>query len=282
MNRFSVDGYSLAYRDEGSGPVVVFVHGTPSSSAEFAAVIAALRGSFRCIAIDHLGFGESDKPAVADYSIAAQRARLSVLLGELGVRDFHLVVHDFGGAIALPLALEEPGRVVSLTLMNTWLWPLEETEATLVRQKWLLQSAMMRFCYRYLNFSARVLVKAAWGTHRPLTREHHAAYMRRFPRASDRTGTIAFLNALFDRREPAWRADVSPLRAIPTLVLWGAGDALITVKTLKRWTELLPDGHVVQLPRVGHFLADEAPHLVVDALRPFLGDAASARSRRSA
>ena len=75
MSYVIVEGVKLAYRDEGHGAVVVFVHGTPSSSAEFAELFARLRTSFRCVALDHLGFGESDKPASADYSIGAHRAR---------------------------------------------------------------------------------------------------------------------------------------------------------------------------------------------------------------
>jgi haloalkane dehalogenase len=282
MKRFMVGAHSLAYRDDGSGPCVVFVHGTPSSSAEFAAVIDALRPAFRCIAIDHLGFGESDKPADADYSIAAHRARLSALLDHLGVRRYHLVVHDFGGAIALPLALTSPGAVLSVTLMNTWLWPLAETEPALRRQRFVLRSPLMRWLYRYGNFSARVLVKAAWGTHRPLTRERHEQFQRAFRTAGERAGTIAFLDALVNDAELAWQtgADVRSLAAMPVLLIWGMADRMITSSTLRRWRHALPGATVVELPAVGHFVAEEAPELVVDALARFLGR--PAESQKSA
>lgn len=275
MNRFVIDGHTLAYRDEGRGAAVVFVHGTPSSSAEFAPAIAALRGSFRCVAIDHLGFGASDKPARADYSIAGHRARLAALLSHLGINDYHLVVHDFGGAIALPLAMATPGRVLSVTLINTWLWPLEETETSLRRQKRLLRSPLMTFLYRYLNFSARVLVKAAWGSHRPLERSRHREYQQAFTSAAERSGTVAFLRALTDSAEPAWRSEVTldALRHARTQLLWGMGDRMITPATLRRWTERLPAARVVELPKVGHFVADEAPELVVEHLRSFLAPA---------
>lgn len=270
MKRVTIGGHSLAYRDEGAGPVVVFVHGTPSSSAEFAAVIEALRPSFRCIAVDHLGFGESDKPEHADYSVAAHRERLAAVLAHLGVSDYHLVAHDFGGPIALPLAMQNPERALSVTLMNTWLWPLEDTEPSLRKQKWLLASALMRAMYRYANFSARVMVKAAWGTHRPLTRERHRQYQEMFKNGRERSGTIGFLNAVVDARDPAWHADTDWLRRRPVLLLWGMGDTFISPKTLRRWTDLLPAARVVPLAKVGHFVADEAPELVVDALRSFL------------
>jgi pimeloyl-ACP methyl ester carboxylesterase len=95
----------LAYRDEGNGETIVFVHGTPTSSLEYAGLIDRLKDSYRCIAIDHLGFGCSDKPKDADYSIESHTTRLRSLLSQLSFESFHLVVHDFGGAIGLPLAL---------------------------------------------------------------------------------------------------------------------------------------------------------------------------------
>lgn len=276
MNRIIIDGVEVAYRDEGRGPTVIFVHGTPSSSAEFADVFARLRSSFRCIAIDHLGFGESAKPAAADYSIAAHRARLGALMKHLGVRDYHLVVHDFGGAIALPLALEQPEHVLSITLMNTWLWPLEQTEPALRWQRPLLRSSVMRYLYRRWNFSARVLVKAAWGTHRPLSREQHGRYQQAFRTPGEREGTVAFLQALVDPRNPAWTLTdrLKALSGHRLLLLWGSGDRVVTTKTLRRWREIFPSARVVELAAVGHFVSDEAPELVAGALLNLLSDGA--------
>lgn len=281
MKRMSIDGHRIAYRDLGRGPVVVFVHGTPSSSAEFAAVIDALSRDFRCIAVDHLGFGESDKPAAGDYSIAAHRRRLAALLAGLGVGDFHLVAHDFGGAIALPLAMADPRRVLSLTVMNSWLWPLIETEPAMRKQLPLLRSGVMTWLYRRFNFSARILVKASWGTHRPLSREHHRRYMDAFRTPQERSGTIAFLKALLDPGESSWQQwnGLAAMAEIPTLLLWGMGDRMITSTTLDRWRQLVPAAKVVELPRVGHFVADEAPELVGEALRQFLAATAASSAR---
>lgn len=272
MKRFPIGGHNIAYRDEGSGPIVVFVHGTPSSSAEYADVIETLRSSFRCIALDLLGFGDSDKPAVADYSIAAHRRRLAALLGHLEVGGYHLVVHDFGGAIALPLAIESPERILSITLINTWLWPLGDTEPALRRQRLLLRSPLMKWLYRYFNFSARVLVKSAWGTYRPLSADRHRRYQDAFKSPDERWGTIAFLDALLDDREPAWQAwrNLQVLARTPALLLWGMADRMIGRNTLRRWTQLWPHAAVIEMKDVGHFAAEEAPELVADALRRFM------------
>lgn len=59
---FDINGHKLHYIDEGSGDILLFIHGTPSWSFDFRNVIKSLSKHYRCIAIDHLGFGLSDKP----------------------------------------------------------------------------------------------------------------------------------------------------------------------------------------------------------------------------
>jgi haloalkane dehalogenase len=97
MKSILMDGHRIAYRDEGhqteAGSPLVLVHGTPSSSQEFATVIESLKPNYRCIAIDHLGFGQSDKPVNGDYSLNAHTERLTFLLFDhLKLESFHLFV----------------------------------------------------------------------------------------------------------------------------------------------------------------------------------------------
>ena len=95
----------LHYEDEGSGAVILFVHGTPTNSYEYRHLIAALSRRFRCIAPDHLGFGQSSRPPSFAYTPEAHAEVLKEFVEKLGLRDFTLVVHDFGGPIGLPLAV---------------------------------------------------------------------------------------------------------------------------------------------------------------------------------
>lgn len=88
---------TLSYIDEGQGEVLLFVHGTPSWSFEFRHVIAAMRESHRCVAIDHLGFGLSDKPVGGAYRPEDHARRLQAFVQALDLRGVTLVVHDFGG-----------------------------------------------------------------------------------------------------------------------------------------------------------------------------------------
>ena len=97
----------LHYVDEGEGETLLLVHGTPTWSFEYRHVISALRGAYRCVAVDHLGFGLSGRPPDAAYTPEAHADRLRAFVEKLGLRRFTLVAHDFGGPIALPLALAD-------------------------------------------------------------------------------------------------------------------------------------------------------------------------------
>src|SRR5262245_1933815 len=112
----------LHYIDEGAGPPILFVHGTPTWSFEFRHLIAGLRATHRCVAVDHLGFGLSERPPDAAYTPEAHAERLRAFVDALGLERFTLVVHDFGGPIGLPLALDGSGRVERLVVLNSWMW----------------------------------------------------------------------------------------------------------------------------------------------------------------
>jgi haloalkane dehalogenase len=76
----------MHYVDQGSGPVLLFVHGTPAWSFTYRHLIKTLSENYRCIAPDHLGFGKSDKPADADYAPQAHARRLGQFMAHLHYR----------------------------------------------------------------------------------------------------------------------------------------------------------------------------------------------------
>ena len=112
-------GHSLNYVDEGEGPVVVMVHGNPTWSFYYRNVIKKLKTDFRVIVPDHIGCGLSDKPQNYDYTLDNHIKNLSELLDHLEVKDFSLIVHDWGGAIGMGLATRNPQRVNKAVILNT-------------------------------------------------------------------------------------------------------------------------------------------------------------------
>src|SRR5688500_3928608 len=81
------NGHLQHYIDEGHGTPVVFVHGTPSWSFDFRQVIKKLSQSNRCIALDHIGFGLSDKPADYEYSLEKHVVNLTQLITHLNLKN---------------------------------------------------------------------------------------------------------------------------------------------------------------------------------------------------
>src|SRR5688500_14147607 len=119
------NGARMHYVDEGSGDTVLFVHGTPTWSFEWRHLIRALSPHFRCVAPDHLGFGLSERPRDGEYTPEWHARNLADFVHRMGLRDFTLVVHDYGGPIGLPLALDGARLVKRLVVLNTFMWSLK-------------------------------------------------------------------------------------------------------------------------------------------------------------
>lgn len=260
----------LHFEANGSGQNVVFSHGTPTHSGEYESVVKAMNSQYRFHLIDHLGFGNSPKPTHADYSIQAHQQRFRASLIENEVKSFHLVVHDFGGVIALPLRLDPEFEILSLTILNSWYWPLIETEPQMKLQKIFVNLGLLPFLYRHFNFSPKFLLKMAWGSHSPLTKERHDHYIGMFPTKYERSGTIGFLKALFDFENLIWKqtATLNSVK-LPVQIIWGKADKLISTSNLERWKQIFPEAKVVAPENVGHFVAEEAPKIVANELDSF-------------
>ena len=266
-----VDGGRMHYVDEGDGPTLLFVHGTPEWSFVYRRLIVGLRDRYRCVALDHIGFGLSDKPPGWGYAVEQHVANLAALIDHLGLRGFTLVAHDFGGPIGLSYAVEHPARIAALVLFNTWMWSFAGDKQA-ERMGRLMASPLGRFLYTRLNFSPRVILPLAWANKATLTPALRRAYLDAFPQPADRFGAWGFARAVLGAGphfDALWerRARIAHL---PTLLLWGMRDPVITPRFLDRWRSLFPAAQVVALPNAGHFVQEEAPAEVLAALEAFL------------
>ena len=102
--------------DEGSGPAILFCHGNPTWSFLYRNIIIALRGRFRCVALDYPGYGLSDRPAGYGYTPGEQALVVAELIAHLDLRNFILFGQDWGGPIGLGAVLADPGRVRGLAI----------------------------------------------------------------------------------------------------------------------------------------------------------------------
>lgn len=260
----------LRYLDEGEGPPVLLVHGTPTWSFLWRRLVARLSRTHRVIAPDHLGFGLSEKPPDAPYRPRDHARRLAALVDDLGLDDFALVVHDFGGPVGLPLALDRPDAVRALVLFNTWMWSLAG-DPQAARASRLLGGPIGRFLYTRFNLSPRVLLPALYGDRRQLDPDTHRHYLRPFPDAASRKAPWTLAAALVGESEwyeSLWER-VGRLADVPALLLWGEQDPAFGPEALERWRRALPHAAVERYPEAGHFVQEEVPasaEVVVDFL----------------
>lgn len=118
----TVRGQRLFYREAGprDAPAVVLLHGFPASSFMFRELIPRLAGRYHVIAPDHLGFGLSDAPPVAEFSYTfdALTELTAGLLAQLGVTRYAMYVHDYGAPIGWRLALRDPAAISAIITQN--------------------------------------------------------------------------------------------------------------------------------------------------------------------
>lgn len=264
-----VAGHRLAYIDQGQGPVVLLIHGIPTSSLLWRDVVPVLAQTHRVIAPDMLNYGQSDKPLHADVSIAAQSRLLVGLLDALGVARADVVGHDIGGGVAQLIAVNHPERVRKLVLASSVSfdsWPIPEflplqdpaTEAdmTLDAFQHMMRSFLPQGVYSpdSLDSAAIDRLMDPWRGE-----EGKRALFRNFRRLnSEYTAAIADRLGHIDA---------------PTLILWGRQDPFQKPMYAEKLQQAIPGARLQWFEHAAHWLMEEKPQEVAAALKAFLKEA---------
>ena len=257
----------MHYVDEGTGEPVLLLHGEPTWSFLWRKIIPQLPG--RVVAPDLIGFGRSDKPEDIDwYSYDRHVASIARLVEELDLTGLTLVVHDWGGPIGLRVAVEHAERVDRLVLLNTGIGGGAAPSET-----WLRFRAVVRELGGALDIGR--LVEA--GTAQGLADRVRAAYDGAFPTPQSKAGALAFPELVPTEPEHPNTAPMNRVRDAlrewrkPALVVWGAEDAVLPVGIARALAELIPGaGEPVLLAGASHFLQEDRPDEVAQAIREFL------------
>ncbi len=268
-----IDGHTMHYVDENSGAskTLLFVHGTPEWSFGFRDLIRSLRNEYRCVAVDHLGFGLSDKPVDAPYSVKSHSARLTKLIGVLGLQHITIVANDFGGGIAMGYAIDHPDTIDAVVLFNTWMWSLR-SDPHFSKPSGMINSWLGRFLYKQLNAPVTMIMPAAFGDKKKLTKEIHDHYKKAVPDWSSRVALYAFAQELMGASE-WWEAlwnKIDALDGKPFLILWGMKDKFVPPHVLDKWTKRLPAAKVIRYENAGHFAQEEVGLEMGEEIRNFL------------
>lgn len=260
----------MHYVDEGDGEVLLFLHGNPSWSFEYRRLIRHLSATHRCIAIDHLGFGLSDKPADASYLPQFHGRNLTRFIGELGLTDVTLVVHDWGGPIGMSYAMQHPGNVRRIIACNSWFFSVcDQTVLRLFSRT--IGGPLGRWLIRRFNLFARVLMPASFGDKRRLTPEIRRQFTAPFPTPASRKSTWVFPYAIIG--ESAWLETLWEQRAqlshVPVLLLWGMKDPAFA-PLLPRWEQAFPNHQTVTFDDIGHNVPEELADRATASIERFL------------
>ena len=260
-------GQRCVYLDGGEGEVILLVHGFGGNKDNFCRLAALLTERYRVIVPDLPGFGESDRPAGADYSCTAQAGRLLELLDALGVARCHLAGNSMGGQISLSLAVLAPQRLLSVAVFNSsGLWSVTPARAWLEADRRGANPLLVRSVEDYQALLADSFHRVP---------EVPAALLRVL--AKERSEQLALEQQIFHAvTEDSIEERIRGL-ALPTLVLWGEEDRIISPDAGRRLGELLADARLVLLPQTGHLPMLEAPQQVAEHYLCFLAELAERR-----
>ena len=269
-NYIQLQGGRMHYIDEGEGATILFVHGTPTWSFLYRDHVKQLSKNFRCIAIDHVGFGLSEKSETFDGDPQSHSKNLIEFIDRLDLNNITLIVHDFGGPIGLSAGIERSDKIQKVVMLNTWLWRTAKDPATLKIDK-MINSRLGRFLYLNMNFSPKILLKKAFSEKKLLSKEVHHHYTSPFPTKKSRIGLYQIAQALVGASEwyeEQWQK-LEVLEDKDWLILWGSKDPFISTQYLERWKKRLPNAKVQELD-CGHFVQEEMQEESIQPLKMFL------------
>ncbi|MDB5028871.1 MAG: alpha/beta hydrolase [Candidatus Eremiobacteraeota bacterium] len=262
---------AMHYVDEGSGDVVLCLHGNPTWSFMYRHVIKGLSGNFRVVAPDYLGFGLSDKPWNVSYRPQFHAETIEHFIEKLGLKNITLVVHDWGGAIGMSYAVSHPENIARLIILNTSAWPIKGNKS--VEQfSALLGGPVGIFLCRYFNAFPSLVMPFAYGDKKKLTKAIHRQYIKPFPTPTSRKGTWVLPKAITGERD--WLASIwakhESLTHRPIQLLWGLKDPAFSMREVERWRRSFSNHTVHTFADVGHFVLEELGPDAVPLIESFL------------
>lgn len=271
-------------------PLMLFVHGFPEFWFMWRELLPAFGRDFLAVAPDMRGYNLSDKPEAVDaYAARHLVADIDGLRRHFGAERFTLVAHDWGGAIAWAYAIAHPDRLERLVIVNA---PHPATFLRdLLRHRPQTEASQYMRLFRQPDAEAKLSADGfAWlwdftfrGHYEQglIGEAERAAYLEAWSRPGALTGGLNWYRAtrmpvpLPEEADPA--ASLPPLPdttvRVPTLVIWGEQDHALLPHLLEGLEAHVPDLTVLRVPDASHWVVQERPDLVRDAIRDFVGQA---------
>ena len=269
------DNHKLTYTASGpsDAPPLLLIHGWLSYRGVWRQTVEAFEDSHYCVAIDLLGFGNSDKPTDADYGIPAQGQRVLQLADTLGFDQFTLIGHSMGGQIALCIAsMLAPARVAKLIsvggIVSARLTPAVEKNnvgAVALGVKIPQIYALSRWLFRYKRYLRSTFQTWFYNFDAvPLDEWAMDRYMAFMPGVH--ISAYKAIQAIHALNLTSQLAKI----ASPTLAIAGQQDAVVSISDSLLIKQLVPGSRLVLIDECGHFPMYEKTQQYIEALRAFL------------
>jgi pimeloyl-ACP methyl ester carboxylesterase len=261
-----IDGVSVHYQEKGTGKPLVLLHGFTSSTYSWKDVFEPLSQNFRVIAVDLKGFGFSGKPD-GDYSRRAQATLVGHLLDYLKIEKAWLCGNSMGGEIALNFALQNPQRVAGLILIDSA--GVNVTGSGSLAPRYLLLPVVGRVLTALALTSDKLVrqgLEKSFYDQTKVTNERVAYYYRPL---KTRGGQLAAVRARTQANEFPIEPELERI-SMPTLIIWGAQDALIPLAAGYKINKLIKESKLVIFDSCGHVPQEEMPARVVDEVTTFI------------
>lgn len=269
--KISIQGHNLSFLDQGQGRVIVMLHGNPTWSFLYRNLAILLQDTYRVIVPDHMGCGFSDKPQDYSYTLKTHIDNLETLLVDLDIEKFSLVVHDWGGAIGMGLAVRNPERVESVVVMNTAAFPSQRIPLRIrMCRVPLLGDLIVR---GFNGFARGALTMAVVNKMTPTVAR---GYLEPYDSWAHRIALLRFVQDIpLTPKDASWKSlteidhGLKLLQDIPMLVLWGGRDFCFTRHFYNEWLQRFPGAESHFFPDAGHYVLEDAFNAMAPRLTTF-------------
>ncbi len=269
-NYVEVEGSKLHYVDEGAGDPILFLHGNPTSSYLWRNIIPSVMGLGRCIALDLIGMGKSDKPDI-EYRFFDHVKHVEGFIETMGLRNITFVIHDWGSALGFHYASRHEKNVKALAFMEAILMPLPSWDAFPADLKEVFQAFRTADVGWDMIVNKNVFVEQLMpaATVRKLSKEEMKQYKEPFKDKRDRKPVWRWPNEIPIEGEPA---DVAEAVAtynewlqkteLPKLLFHATPGAILPAPMVDWCRQNLKQLTAVDIGQGIHYLQEDNPDLI--------------------